>query len=585
MRCQVGEDVGYSVRFEEATSAKTRIKFLTDGMLLREALLDPLLSKYSVVMVDEAHERSLSSDILLGLLKKIQRQRPQLKIIVSSATIEADRVAEFFDVGNGTSNCQIVALKGRAYPVDIHYLETSVEDYATEAVQTAISIHRSEGDGDILVFFTGRDEIQKGMQLLSDYSKTILPSQKALQPLPLFAGLSQSDQMYVFSPPAENTRKVILSTNVAEASVTIDGIVYVIDTGLVKLRTYNATTNIETLSKSPVSQASATQRAGRAGRTKPGKCYRLYTQVAFQNLAPNTSPEIQRTNLAPIILQLKALGIENVVSFPYLTAPPAKLMARGLEVLYALNALDDYAKLTKPLGTRMAELALQPMMGKALLASAQPEHNCLAEMLSIAAMCSLQSTGNMNIWFGHEGEHTAMDLSRRKFATEEGDHLTYLNVFQAYMTTGKRDQRWCQQHHISHKAMSRAVSIRSQLKRYLERLGVAVSDDLRTSSDPNKAAELTTRIIRCLTSGYFINVAKMNIVDGTFRPLTAASKQDSVTMYAHPTSLMFNRKADYVLFHELLETGDKIYIRDITKVEKSWVLEAGKNYYQVKQGR
>lgn len=585
MRCQVGEDVGYSVRFEEATSAKTRIKFLTDGMLLREALLDPLLSKYSVVMVDEAHERSLSSDILLGLLKKIQRQRPQLKIIVSSATIEADRVAEFFDVGNGTSNCQIVALKGRAYPVDIHYLETSVEDYATEAVQTAISIHRSEGDGDILVFFTGRDEIQKGMQLLSDYSKTILPSQKALQPLPLFAGLSQSDQMYVFSPPAENTRKVILSTNVAEASVTIDGIVYVIDTGLVKLRTYNATTNIETLSKSPVSQASATQRAGRAGRTKPGKCYRLYTQVAFQNLAPNTSPEIQRTNLAPIILQLKALGIENVVSFPYLTAPPAKLMARGLEVLYALNALDDYAKLTKPLGTRMAELALQPMMGKALLASAQPEHNCLAEMLSIAAMCSLQSTGNMNIWFGHEGEHTTMDLSRRKFATEEGDHLTYLNVFQAYMTTGKRDQRWCQQHHISHKAMSRAVSIRSQLKRYLERLGVAVSDDLRTSSDPNKAAELTTRIIRCLTSGYFINVAKMNIVDGTFRPLTAASKQDSVTMYAHPTSLMFNRKADYVLFHELLETGDKIYIRDITKVEKSWVLEAGKNYYQVKQGR
>ena len=590
MRCQVGEDVGYSIRFEEAVSAKTRIKFLTDGMLLREALVDPLFSKYSVIMVDEAHERSLSSDILLGLLRKVQKQRPELKIIVSSATIEAEKIAEFFEddgLDGPNDRCKIVALVGRSYPVDVHYLEKSVEDYVTIAVETAIAIHKEENVGDILIFLTGRDEIQKALDLLTDYSRKILPSQQALQPLPLYAGLDQNSQMYVFSPSAENTRKVILSTNVAEASVTIEGIVYVIDCGFVKLRSYNPTTNIEMLTRVPVSQASATQRAGRAGRTKPGKCYRLYTSAAFQSLQRATSPEIQRTNLAPTILQMKALGIDNVAQFPYLTPPPAKLMARGLETLYCLGALDDYAKLTKPLGTRMAELAIPPMMAKALLASTTPEYNCVNEMLIIAAMCSLQSAGSTgSIWFDHEGQRKTMELSRRKFAAEEGDHLTYLNVFQAYTTKGMRDQRWCQQHYLNHKALSQAVSIRSQMRRYLERFGYSIPD-VETSSTLHQEgadADVTTRILKCLTSGYFMNVARMNPMDGTFRPLSA-SKQNNITMHAHPTSLMFSRKADYVLFYELLETGDKVYIKDISKIEKGWITELGGSYYQVKDRR
>ncbi|KAK5941744.1 hypothetical protein PMZ80_005695 [Knufia obscura] len=592
MRCQIGEDVGYSIRFEEAVSAKTRIKFLTDGMLLREALLDPLLSKYSVIMIDEAHERSLSSDILLGLLKKIQKQRPELKIIVSSATIEADKIAQFFEddnLENDNPSCKIVALPGRSYPVDVHYLEKAAEDYVTTAVETAITIHKEEAQGDILIFLTGRDEIQKALELLTDYSRTILPSQQALQPMPLYAGLDQSSQMYIFSPAAENTRKVILSTNVAEASVTIEGIVYVVDCGFVKLRSYNPLTNIETLTRVPVSQASATQRAGRAGRTKAGKCYRLYTSPVFQSLPRTTSPEIQRTNLAPTILQVKALGIDNVAQFPYLTPPPAKLMARGLETLYSLGALDEYAKLTKPLGTRMAELAVPPMLAKALLASTTPHFNCVNEVLTIAAMCSLQSAGNTGgIWFDYEGQRKAMELSRRKFAAEEGDHLTYLNVFQAFVGQGKRDQRWCQQHYLNHKALSRAVSIRAQLRRYLERFGYRIPD-LDTGSAQQKqhetaSTDVTTRILRCLTSGYFMNVARMNPMDGTFRPLSA-SKQNSITMHAHPTSLMFNRKAEYVLFHELLETGEKVYIKDISKIEKSWITELGGSYYQVKERR
>ncbi|RMD39685.1 hypothetical protein DV735_g5446, partial [Chaetothyriales sp. CBS 134920] len=584
MRCKLGDDVGYCIRFEDVTTSRTRIKFLTDGMLLREALVDPLLSRYRVIMVDEAHERSLSSDVLFGLLKKIKKKRPDLRIIVSSATLEADALAAFFlsdeeTTSNGPDKdgvlqCRILGIQGRSYPVDILYLTQPAEDYVQNAVETAWQVHRQEAEGDILIFLTGREEIETAVQMISDRASTLNPNAQALQPLPLYAGLTTDEQMYVFSEAAENTRKCIVSTNIAEASVTVPGVVYVIDCGFVKLRAYNPTTNIDTLTPCPVSKASATQRAGRAGRIQPGKCFRLYSRTAFSALPAATPPEIQRSNLAPLVLQLKALGIDNIVRFPFLSSPPAQLMIRAFELLYSLGAVDDYAKLTSPTGTRMAELAVPPMMAKCLLSSAEAKFGCcLNEMLSIAAMTSVQG----NIWFHHEGQKKAMELSRRKFAAEEGDHLTLLNVFQAFTTKGKKESKWCRDNWLNFKSMERAVSIRNQLWRYLERLGVKDGGEhVQQGKSKLDNEKKTAHLLKCLTAGYFANSARMQ-PDGSFKTVSG-----HVTVHAHPTSLMFNRKADYVVFGEILETGDKIFIKDISKVEKSWLTEFSNGYYTIK---
>jgi ATP-dependent RNA helicase DDX35 len=276
-----------------------------------------------------------------------------------------------------------------------------------------------------------------------------------------------------------------------------------------------------------------------------------------------------------VILQLKALGIDNVARFDFISAPPSDLMAKGLELLYALGALDEYGKLTRPLGARMAELAVEPMMAKTLLAS--HTFGCTSEILTIAAMTSLDGS----VWFHHDGERKKMENSRRKFAVEEGDHLTLLNAYQAFVSKGKKDARFCHENHLNYKSMTRAVSIRNQLKRYLERFSIPVDDSVtfdpqdsarRTHLDPVRKAE---KIRQCLTSGYFSQAARMQ-PDGTFRNVAGGT-----ILHAHPSSLMFNRKADWVIFHQVMETGDKTYIKDITKVEKDWLLEYAPEFYEV----
>ena len=487
-------------------------------------------------MVDEAHERSISTDVLLGVLKKIMKRRPDLRVIVSSATLQAEDFLRFFsgeefnpqaaDDGEvGGTVGRIVSLEGRAYPVDCLYLERPAEDYVERSVKTVFDIHTTEPNGDILIFLTGREEIEATIQKISERAALLNPNAQTLLPLPLYAGLTTEQQLYVFEPAPENTRKVIVSTNIAEASVTIDGIVYVIDCGYVKLRAYDPSTGIETLTPVPVSKASAIQRAGRAGRTKPGKCFRLYTEQSYESLPETTVPEIQRSNLAPVILQLKALGIDDIVRFDFLTPPPSELVVRAFELLYSLGAVDDYARLSKPLGVRMAELSVEPMMSKVLLSA--PSFGCLSEVLSIAAMTSLQGS----VWFQQEGEKKVMDTARRKFAVEEGDHLTYLNVYQAFVTKGRKDSKWCRENSLNFKSMLKAVSIRAQLKRYLERFGVQVDETL--SHQSGKAAVPAEQIQRCLATGFFAHAAKMQ-PDGSFKTASGG-----IVLHAHPSSLMF----------------------------------------------
>lgn len=530
MRCQLGQEVGYSIRFEDVTSSKTQIKFLTDGLLLREALVDPLLSRYSVIMVDEAHERSLSSDILLGLLKKIRKRRTDLRLIISSATLDAEQFLNFF-VGPQDdetkpveqSDGRIVSIEGRMFPVDILHSDQPIENYVDKAVELILEIHAHEHNGDILVFLTGREEIDDCVTALAEKAADIPSHDQGLQISPLYAGLSTEQQMYIFEPAPENVRKVIVATNIAEASVTIPGIVFVIDCGFVKIRAFDPKSGIDMLTAVPISQAAATQRAGRAGRTRAGKCFRLYTSSSHSSLAPSSPPEIQRSNLASTVLQLKCLGIDNIARFDFLTSPPSALLIRALEILYALGALDDYARLTKPLGTRMADLALEPQMSKVLLASTS--FNCTAEVLSIAAMTTLQGS----VWI-YEGDRE-LATARWKFAADEGDHLTLLNVFLAFTAKGKRDAQWCRSHGLNFKSLTRAVSVKNQLRRALERFGIEVVEEDR---DVLRAGGMdkSERIRRCLTAGYFSHAARM-MPDGSFETV------DGVKVHAHPSSLLF----------------------------------------------
>ncbi|KAK7205814.1 helicase [Myxozyma melibiosi] len=568
--CRLGETVGYSIRFEDVTSPETRIKYMTDGMLLREILIDPLLSRYSVIMIDEAHERSTYTDILICVLKKIIKRRRDLRVIISSATLQADEFVNFF--GSGT---KIISIEGRMHPVDLLYLTEPTENYVEKTIETIFSIHANEPAGDILAFLTGREEITQVIQAIYDRQDTLPASAPRLLILPLYAGLSQEHQQRIFDPTPDGTRKIIISTNIAEASVTIDGIVYVIDCGFVKLRAYDPELKMDSLVVTPASKASATQRAGRAGRTRNGKCFRLYTEAAYDQLAETTPPELQRTNLAGPLLQLKALGIDNLARLDMLSPPPVELVVDALELLFNLGALDDYAKLTKPLGERLAELPLDPMLGKILLQA--QNFGCVNQMLTIAAMMSVD-----NIFYYPENNRRAAQEQHAKFIVAEGDLLSYFNVYQAFTLRGKQSSKWAHERFLNYKALVQAVSIRAQLARYLTKLGVSI---------PSSAAAVSPEtVVKCIVSGYFPNAAKMQ-PDGSLRLLSgdngssSSSTDGKSTVWIHPTSVMFSRSAEWVVFSQIVKMGKKTYINGVTKIDRDWLLEAAPRFYQVTKQR
>ncbi|XP_070042310.1 putative pre-mRNA-splicing factor ATP-dependent RNA helicase DEAH9 isoform X1 [Nicotiana tabacum] len=566
MDVKLGEEVGYTIRFEDITNEElTRVKFLTDGVLLREMMDDPLLSKYSVIMVDEAHERSLSTDILLGLLKKIQRRRPELHIIISSATIEAKSMAAFFNTSKRRRDQEqgpirepaILSVEGRGFNVEIFYVDDPVSDYVRAVVSTVLSIHDQERTGDILVFLTGQDDIDAAIQLLTEEAQS--SGKQGLVAVPLYSGLPRADQDLVFSPTPRGKRKVIFSTNIAETSLTLEGIVYVVDSGFSKQRFYNPISDIENLVVAPISKASARQRAGRAGRVRPGKCFRLYTEDYFASEMPVVGiPEIQRSNLVSCVIQLKALGIDNILGFDWPASPSPEAMIRALEILYSLGVLDDDAKLTSPTGFQVAEFPLDPLISKMILASC--ELGCTEEIITIAATLSIQS-----IWIPVRGVQKELDEAKLRFAAAEGDHVTFLNVYKGFIQSNK-SSKWCHKNFVNYHAMRKVIEVREQLKRITQRLGIGL-----------KSCEGDMQAVRkAITAGFFANASRLEPFSHNGMYKTVRTSQE---VYIHPSSVLFRVNPKWIVYYSLVST-DRQYMRNVITVDPSWLTEAAPHFYQ-----
>ncbi|CAM0955681.1 unnamed protein product [Alopecurus aequalis] len=554
MGVKLGHEVGYSIRFEDCTSEKTVIKYMTDGMLLREFLGEPDLASYSVVIVDEAHERTLSTDILFGLVKDIVRFRPDVKLLISSATLNAEKFSDFFD------EAPIFKIPGRRYKVDIHYTKAPEADYIAAAVATILQLHVTEPAGDILLFLTGQDEIETVEEVLKEKMRTHGSKMAELVICPIYANLPTELQAKIFEPAPEGVRKVVLATNIAETSLTIDGIKYVIDPGFCKIKSYNPRTGMESLLRAPISKASADQRAGRSGRTGPGKCFRLFTEYNFRtDLHDDTVPEIQRSNLANVVLRLKALGINDLVNFDFMDPPASESLVKALEELFALGALNGRGELTKT-GRRMAEFPLDPMLSKAIVAS--EKYKCSEEVVTIAAMLS---AGNA-VFYRPKDKKVHADTARQAFHTGNvGDHIALLNVYNAWKESGYSPQ-WCHENFVQSRMMKRARDVRDQLEALLERVEI----------EPCSGAGDHSAISKAITAGYFRNATRRQ-KDGSYRAV-----KSKLRVFVHPNSGMAQAQPPWVVYHELVETS-KEYIRQVTEIKPEWLVEP--HYYQLKDIR
>lgn len=552
MDVTIGSDVGYNVRFDDCSGANTRLKYLTDGMLLREAMTDPLLQRYQVIILDEVHERTVATDVLLALLKvEILKKRPDLKLVVMSATLDAARFQEYFD------GAPLMEVPGRLHNVEIFYTREPVYDYLEAAIETVVRIHTREGPGDVLVFLNGEEEIEDACKRINQKIHNVGFEQVGLvNVVPLYSALLPAMQQKVFE--AAPGRKIVVATNIAETSLTIDGIVYVVDSGFAKQKVYNPRTRVDSLLVSAISRASANQRAGRAGRTQPGKCFRLYTEKNFNHLQAQSYPEILRSNLANIVLILKKLGINDLVHFDLMDPPAAETLIRALELLVYLGAMDDDGNLTK-LGEIMGEFPLDPQMSKALVVS--PEFNCSCEILSITAMLSAP-----NCFLRPKHAQKFADEAKAQFSHLDGDHLTLLNVFHAWKQHNG-DATWCHANFLDVRALKLADNVRTQLLRILNRY------NLKICSTSFNNHNYYPNIKKALLAGYFMQVAHL---ESTGHYLTV---KDNEIVHLHPScSLAF--KPEWVIYGNLVLTS-RNYIGIVTNVQEEWLIDFAPHYYDL----
>ncbi|KAG7920098.1 hypothetical protein KL927_000778 [Ogataea polymorpha] len=569
MDVTLGEEVGYSIRFENKTSKKTILKYMTDGMLLREAMEDHDLKRYGCIILDEAHERTLATDILMGLLKQVSVRRPDLKIIIMSATLDAEKFQSYFN------DAPLLAVPGRTYPVEIYYTPEFQRDYLDAAIRTVLQIHATEDEGDILLFLTGEEEIEDACSKISLESDHLIREEGCgpLSVYPLYGSLPPHQQQKIFEPAPQPFkpggkpgRKVIVSTNIAETSLTIDGIVYVVDPGFSKQKVYNPRIRVESLLVSPISKASAQQRAGRAGRTRPGKCFRLYTEEAFQKeLIEQSYPEILRTNLSSTVLELKKLGIDDLVHFDFMDPPAPETMMRALEELNYLGCLDDAGDLTA-LGRLASQFPLDPMLAVMLIGS--PEFKCSEDILTIVAMLSVPS---VFVRPSGKSAKAAAEEAKKVFAHPYGDHLTLLNVYNAFKSEEAQEigvSKWCKNNFLSYRSLKSAENVRWQLSKLMEKYDL----ELNYTDYDNPKHHL--RLRKALVAGFFMQVAKKKSAGKGY-----ITVKDNQEVLIHPSTVL-GQQDEWLIYNEFVLTS-KNYIRTVTAIKPEWLIELAPKYYNL----
>lgn len=570
MECKVGTTVGFSIRFEDVTSEDTIIRYMTDGILLKETLTDTNLMKYSCIIIDEAHERTLNTDILLALFKRILARRLDLKIIITSATMNAAKFSRYF------GNAPMFNIPGRTFPVEIFYSRVTPSDYVENCVKTCLTIHLtySADDGDILVFLTGKSDIDACCEVLADKLEELKKDNKDgnisdYLILPIYSQMPADLQSKVFDKAEKGTRKIIFATNIAETSLTIDNIKYVVDCGYYKLKMFNPKIGMDTLQVVPISVANAMQRSGRAGRTAPGNCYRLYSNSAFENeLFQETIPEIQRTNLSMTLLLLKSLNINDFKKFQFLDMPSSLSIYQSLYDLWSIGAINEKNGLLTELGKKMLKFPMDPTLSKVLINSV--DMNCTMEIIIIVSMLSVPS-----IFYRPKERQAESDSMREKFAVAESDHLTLLNVYLQWEKS-KFSNKWCTKHFINHKSLLRAKEIQDQLILIFENNFFKGSNNFL---DKN-AYKINNweNIRKCLCSGFSNQASKFKSL-GKYTNL-----KTGLELNLHPTSSLYGLSdlPKFVIYHELIFTN-KEYMNYVTEVDPKWLVEYGEALYTLKE--
>lgn len=567
--------VGYSVRFDHNVPRGTKIKFLTEGMLLQELLRDPHLRQYSAVIVDEIHERSVDVDLLSGFLKQIisgdngGRGGIPLKVVVMSATANLEKVQAFLTVEKATGTLKPATLEipGRLYPVELIHTPKPVPDIQDALLKTISKIHTEQPcPGDILAFLPGQEQIETAQKIIDDYAKTLDSKVPKLVPVPLFGQMSIEAQQKAFQPvKGRIVRKVVLATNIAETSVTVPGVRYVVDTGKAKVKQFRVRLGMESLLAKPISKSSAIQRAGRAGREAAGKCYRLYTEEGFESLQDADLPEILRVDALGAVLTMKSRGITDIYDFPLMDTPDDEAFDKALLHLHILGAIDDDGSITE-MGKKMASFPVTAPYGRVLLAAADPKHDCLLEAIDIISC--LTAGEDIFHQLRSEEEREQVEEYRKEVYRREGDLLTYLTTIQQYTAENTDRTEWCKRRKINSRVMRQALNIRRQLR------GLCIKEKMLSEvpePDPQPFSPMSPDraelLLKCFLKGFSVRTAIL-APDASY-----VTTQGKHVVAIHPSSVLHSQKKEAIMFLEHVFTT-KNYAKKVSVVQSNWILEA-----------